>query len=177
MLIKTYQLKVTSPPCAPGSESWAAFACLEEDIGEVLPYLNAVWPEAIYDHKARVLTRHTGGHALAIRPHEVAMSNVLDRNEAERLIKGLIAEINDVWARRGEIVPQTAMRKRPTGMEVYKLLPKTNCRACGQPTCFTFALQVAAGSAELSRCPPLQAPEWASQKRLLEQMLGLANIS
>ena len=157
MLVRNYQIKVTSPPCDPGSERWSAFASLEADIGEVLPYLNAVWPDAIYDHEARVLTRRAAGHAVAIRPHEVAVSNVLDRNDAERLVNELITEINGVWARRGEIVPQTTMRKRPTGMEIYKLLPKTNCRACGQPTCFTFALQVAAGSAELSQCPRLSA--------------------
>jgi ArsR family metal-binding transcriptional regulator len=174
MLIEHYQIKVTSPPCDPGSERWSAFASLEEDIGEVLPYLNAVWPDAIYDHAAKVLTRRSGGHAIAIRPREVAVSNVLDRQDAERLVKELIAEINRVWERRQEIVPQTTMRKRPTAMEIYKLLPRTNCRACGQPTCFTFALQVAAGGAELAQCSPLQAPEWAAQRRLLEQMLGLS---
>jgi ArsR family metal-binding transcriptional regulator len=173
MLIQTYQIKVTSPPCDPGSERWSAFASLEEDIGEVLPYLNAVWPDATYDHTAKVLTRRSGGHALAIRPHEVAVSNVLDRHEAERLVRELIAEINDVWARRQEIVPRTVMRKRPTGMEVYKLLPKTNCRACGQPTCFAFALQLVAGGADLASCAPLHTPEWAKQRQELQSLLGV----
>jgi acetyl-CoA decarbonylase/synthase, CODH/ACS complex subunit gamma len=40
-----------------------------------------------------------------------------------------------------------------TGIEIYKLLPKTNCGKCGIPTCLAFAMQLAAGKAELSACP------------------------
>ncbi len=40
-----------------------------------------------------------------------------------------------------------------SGLEVYKLLPKTNCKECGFPTCLAFAMKLAAKQAELSACP------------------------
>jgi acetyl-CoA decarbonylase/synthase complex subunit gamma len=40
-----------------------------------------------------------------------------------------------------------------TGIEIFKLLPKTNCGKCGVPTCLAFAMQLAAGKAELAACP------------------------
>ena len=40
-----------------------------------------------------------------------------------------------------------------TGIEIFKLLPKTNCGECGVPTCLAFAMALAAGKAELSACP------------------------
>ena len=40
-----------------------------------------------------------------------------------------------------------------TGIEIFKLLPKTNCKDCGEPTCLAFAMKLAAGKAELSLCP------------------------
>ena len=40
-----------------------------------------------------------------------------------------------------------------TGIQIYKLLPKTNCGECGVPTCLAFAMSLAAGKAELSACP------------------------
>ncbi|MFC2047004.1 acetyl-CoA decarbonylase/synthase complex subunit gamma [Chloroflexota bacterium] len=40
-----------------------------------------------------------------------------------------------------------------TGIEIFKLLPKTNCGDCGVPTCLAFAMSLAAGKAELSACP------------------------
>ena len=42
-----------------------------------------------------------------------------------------------------------------TGLDIYKRLPKTNCRECGVPTCLAFAMKVAAGQAGLSDCPRL----------------------
>jgi len=40
-----------------------------------------------------------------------------------------------------------------TGIEIFKLLPKTNCKECGEPTCLAFAMKLAGGKAELSACP------------------------
>ncbi|HEX74826.1 MAG TPA: acetyl-CoA decarbonylase/synthase complex subunit gamma [Dehalococcoidia bacterium] len=40
-----------------------------------------------------------------------------------------------------------------TGIEIFKLLPKTNCKECGEPTCLAFAMKLAAGKAELNACP------------------------
>ena len=40
-----------------------------------------------------------------------------------------------------------------TGIEIFKLLPKTNCGECRVPTCLAFAMNLAAGKAELSACP------------------------
>ncbi|MFH0769617.1 MAG: acetyl-CoA decarbonylase/synthase complex subunit gamma [Chloroflexota bacterium] len=40
-----------------------------------------------------------------------------------------------------------------TGIAIFKLLPKTNCGKCGVPTCLAFAMNLAAGKAELSACP------------------------
>ncbi len=40
-----------------------------------------------------------------------------------------------------------------TGIQIFKMLPKTNCKECGSPTCLAFAMQLAAGKAELDKCP------------------------
>ncbi|HSH69521.1 MAG TPA: (Fe-S)-binding protein, partial [Deferrisomatales bacterium] len=40
-----------------------------------------------------------------------------------------------------------------TGIMIYKMLPQTNCKECGDPTCLAFAMKLAAGKAELSACP------------------------
>ncbi len=40
-----------------------------------------------------------------------------------------------------------------TGLEIFKLLPKTNCKKCGRPTCLAFAMQLAQKKANLTDCP------------------------
>jgi acetyl-CoA decarbonylase/synthase complex subunit gamma len=40
-----------------------------------------------------------------------------------------------------------------TGIQIYKLLPQTNCKECGFPTCLAFAMKLAAKQVELDDCP------------------------
>jgi acetyl-CoA decarbonylase/synthase complex subunit gamma len=52
-----------------------------------------------------------------------------------------------------------------SGIQIYKLLPKTNCKECGFPTCLAFAMKLAAKQAELSACPYVSEE---SKKQLAE---------
>lgn len=40
-----------------------------------------------------------------------------------------------------------------TGLDIFKLLPKTNCKDCGNPTCLAFAMALAAAKTSLDKCP------------------------
>ena len=64
-----------------------------------------------------------------------------------------------------------------SGLDIFKLLPKTNCKDCEYPTCLAFAMQLAAGKAELEKCPHVseQAKEAlaeASQPPILKVEIG-----
>ncbi len=52
-----------------------------------------------------------------------------------------------------------------SGIQIYKLLPQTNCKDCGFPTCLAFAMKLAAKQVELSACPHVK-PE--SKAQLME---------
>ncbi len=40
-------------------------------------------------------------------------------------------------------------------LDIYKILPKKNCKECGDPTCLTFAMKLAGGKADVDLCPYL----------------------
>ena len=44
-----------------------------------------------------------------------------------------------------------------TGLEIYKNLPKTNCKDCGFPTCLAFAMKIATKQVALDKCPHVTA--------------------
>jgi ArsR family metal-binding transcriptional regulator len=171
MLIEMYDLEVFTPPCDPGAERYAARARLTADISEVLPYLNATLRGAIYHPGANALTWKQGGHNIAFHAYEIATSNVEDQEGAEKEIKALIKLVNRTWERRAEIAPDTSMRQRPTPMAIYKLLPNTNCKECGEPTCYSFALKLTAAQKKLANCPPLAEPQYAEKLAALEQIV------
>jgi acetyl-CoA decarbonylase/synthase complex subunit gamma len=45
------------------------------------------------------------------------------------------------------------------GLQIYKLLPKTNCTKCGYPTCLAFAMALAEGRVALEKCPDIREEE------------------
>ncbi len=163
MLIEEYELEVFTPPCEPGAERFAAKARLTGDISAVLPYLNATLRGAVFHREANAITWKKGGHNIAFHAHEIASSNVENRESATKEIEGLITLVNRTWERRAEITPDYETRQRPGPLVVYKLLPQTNCKQCGKPTCFTFALKLAASQKEIADCPPLSEPRYESQ--------------
>jgi len=44
-----------------------------------------------------------------------------------------------------------------SGLDIYKLLPKTNCRQCGLATCLAFAMQLAKKAVAIEKCPFVSA--------------------
>ncbi len=71
------------------------------------------------------------------------------------VVEWLKKEINAAWENRGEIEPSYDSAPIPKIFEILKLLPKTNCRECGQVTCMVFASLVAEGAKGAADCPPL----------------------
>lgn len=171
MLIEEYDLELFTPPCHPGAETWSAIARLNADISEVLPYLNATLHNTVYNHPARALIWKNRGRNAAFHPYYIAASSLTDRAEAQQVIADLIKTVNHTWENRAGIEPDFEMRQRPVPMALFKLLPGTNCKACGQPTCFTFALQLAAGQQTLENCPPLWEPVYADRLAQLQAMI------
>jgi ArsR family metal-binding transcriptional regulator len=172
MLIEQYELEIFTPPCDPGAERYAAKALLAVDISEALPYLNATLRGAVYHRGASALTWKKGGHHIAFHAHEIATSNVDDRDVAVQELDGLVDLVNRTWARRDEIEPSFETRQRPAPMAVYKLLPQSNCRECGEATCFNFALKLVSGQKTPTDCPPLRQPEQQEQLAALQMLLS-----
>ncbi len=171
MLIEHYDLEVFTPPCDPGAERYAARARLTADISEILPYLNATLRGAVYLPEAQAMTWKKGGHNIAFHAYEIATSNVEDREGAEKELKGLIDLVNRTWERRSEITPDHITRQRPTPMAIYKLLPNTNCKRCGESTCYSFALKLSASQKKLADCPPLFEAQYAEKLAALEEII------
>ena len=64
-----------------------------------------------------------------------------------------------------------------SGLEIYKLLPKTNCKECGFPTCLAFAMKLAAKQAELAACPHVSEEAQAALAAAATPPIRLITIS
>lgn len=63
-----------------------------------------------------------------------------------------------------------------SGIEIYKLLPQTNCKDCGFPTCLAFSMKLAAKQVELSACPHVSDESKAKLASAAEPPIRLVTL-
>ena len=156
MLLKTYTKRIFRAECNPQFESLHCIASLDQDVSEALPYLNAVLGGFEYLKDPPAVVFRSGGRLITVHGREIAINALQDAEEADKILEWLKREINQVWENRAEITPSTKGTPKPQVFEILKLLPRTNCRECGQTTCMVFAARAAEGVKGAADCPPLK---------------------
>jgi ArsR family metal-binding transcriptional regulator len=171
-LIDKYELELCDPACLPGAPIWAAKAHLTDDVSEVMPYLNAVLERTFYSGNKQWIIWREDARKYALRPHELAVSGVVERGEGKELIDEAVEMINDVWRRMAEITPDETASNPPQVIDILKNLPRTNCGECGLPSCMAFAAALVEGDRSLEGCPYLLKEENSAPLERLRE-LGL----
>ena len=155
MLLSGYTKTIFRPECNPSFESVHCIARLNEDVGAVLPYLNAVLGGAEYfKDPPEVMFRHHG-KIIKVGAREIAVNALKDEDEADRILQWMKTEINQAWDNRAGITPCFTGKTKPKVIEILRRLPRTNCKKCGRPTCMVFAAQAAEGGRGAEHCPEL----------------------
>ncbi len=155
MILTGYRKEVFRSKCHPEHQSLHCHAHLDQDIGEVLPYLNAELDGDAFTENPPSLTLKYHGKLICLHGRLIAVNALADENEAEKILQWLKKEINQAWQRRLEITPRFQDKEKPRILDVLKLLPKTNCGECGQATCMLFAVLAAQGAKQADDCPAL----------------------
>lgn len=155
MLLKGYKIEIFRPEQNPEFESLHCIAHLEQDISDVLPYLNSLLGGFDYLKDPPALILKSLGRLIALHPRKIAINALKDKDEAEKILRWLMAEINTAWEKRHEIEPRFEGLPRPGILEILRWLPRTNCRKCNEPTCLVFATRLAEGVKAAPDCPEL----------------------
>lgn len=171
-LVSEYRVELAEPGCAPGMGKWGGLARLESDISPVFPYLNSILRNCCYDHANRVLIWQGNGQTYALRPLEIRVASVGGMEHAEQVVGEVVELLNRTWASRDEIAPNFSEKVMPGVMDIFKLLPRTNCKACGYPTCLAFAADLRTGAASIERCSPLLDLSYAQNLKALRWLFN-----
>ena len=155
MLLQSYSKEMFRPKCNPEFQSMHCIAHLDQDVGAALPYLNAVLGGDTFLSDPPSLTLQVHGRLITIHAREIALNALKDEAQADQILNWLQSEINRVWEERESIEPRFTGRDKPQVFRILMLLPRSNCQACGQPTCMVFAAQLAEGGRGPEECPEL----------------------
>ena len=172
MLIQSYRLEIEVSRHSAEEFEYEAIAYLPVDITPVLPYLNATLRSGEYLPEVPAFSWRKGNHKIGFWPDRIAVDQLESRGQANEMIDELVKMANDLWETRAEIQPDTSTRENLQPLEIYRLLPRTNCKKCGESSCLNFALKLAAGQVELRSCDPIcSEQECREQLEKLELLL------
>jgi ArsR family metal-binding transcriptional regulator len=168
MPIKNYHLEFCLPP-NPEATHLRGVAHLDAEITDLLPYLNTVLRGHLFMRQPPSLTIKYRAKLITFHPRDIAINILKDEVEAEEIVRWLVGVINDTWEKTDTISPSYEVAPAPRIIDILKFLPRTNCRACGQPTCLVFATRVSAGEAPPEACPELTPEALGSLQSYLKK--------
>jgi ArsR family metal-binding transcriptional regulator len=135
----------------------------------VIPYLAALPGVIAYTPETCVLTFRRQPGFLTITPEQVMITQVMDTDEGLELLAALQEAVNSVWDQRDQLTPVTNRRTSARPLDIWTLLPQTNCGECGEATCMAFAFLLIQGKKGLAECSPLQRdPAFTSRRTTIE---------
>jgi ArsR family metal-binding transcriptional regulator len=134
-------------------------------LDDVLPYL-ATLPNVIaYNPETCTLTLRRQPGFISLYSEKAYITKVRDTEEGLELLQALVDAINETWEHRAELVALRARKQAPRPLDIWSLLPQTNCKKCGEATCMAFACNLLLQERELEECYPLYDDEAFAERR------------
>ncbi len=173
MLLNSYKITRTLP-CLADPEKIRVIAEISGEIHEVFPYLNAILKGCIYNHPANTLTIRKDQKLITLHTLYIALAKIEDEKEAEEILSWLKNLINETYENRDRIEPNYSMAAELKALDIYKLLPGTSCKKCGELACLTFAVKLVGRETEITKCSPLFSEKYQEKQKVLLELLHAA---
>jgi ArsR family metal-binding transcriptional regulator len=175
-IVKRIDIKEISP-CTADPERIKFLAQADKPLEDVLPILYLAIPNAKYSEKLGALSYMHQQHLITVFANgRITMTYVKDRSEADQLVEETRRLINRALIylkTHGKPSQEMVQAKKElTPVKIYELLPKTNCKMCGEQSCFAFAAKLLNGEKTLQDCPPLNSKEYSNYKFQVEKMMN-----
>ncbi|MFZ5451431.1 MAG: LuxR C-terminal-related transcriptional regulator [Thermodesulfobacteriota bacterium] len=136
------------------------FACfrLEDDISQIFPYINAVVKSARLLDKPPFIRFALDRFCCGLYPDQGVAASFTDSQQALDFLDRLLEFLNDICQRRRSLRPNYKKWNPVPVLDIFRLLPQTNCRSCGYPSCLAFAAALSGQKTLPERCPGFIRP-------------------
>ncbi len=170
--VESVQL-VKTLPCLADPGKLIVIGQPSRAIDGILPLVAAIAPNVIaFNPATGTLTLRRQPGFITFYPDRVMITQVKDTAEGLDLLDAVRDLLNQCWAHRDTIQPVTTSRRTPRPLDVWTLLPQTNCKQCGEATCMAFAFGLLTAQQTVDDCPSLTAdPAFADRRAQLMAMV------
>jgi DNA-binding CsgD family transcriptional regulator/ArsR family metal-binding transcriptional regulator len=137
---------------------WGAHFRLDTDVSPLFPYLNAILADAKFYDQPECLEFILDSFKCMLYPQEVIASPFTGEDQALKFAQRLIDFLNDLYVQKESLQPNYNKFKPVPVLDIYKILPQTNCQECGFATCLAFAAALSKRQTSPDQCPGLSQP-------------------
>ncbi len=137
---------------------WGAHFKLDTDVRPLFPYLNAVLKDARFYDKPECIEFIFEGFKGMLYRDEVIAAAFTGEDQAREFAQHLVDFLNDLNDRKDSLRPDFKKFTPVSVIDIYKILPQTNCRECGFSTCLAFAAALSKKETTIDQCPGLSRP-------------------
>ncbi len=158
-LVEKIEIKEISP-CMAEADRIKFIAQADRPLGDILSTLYLYMPNSNYSESLAMMSYKQSQRLITVFANgRVSMTYVKDRQEAERLVEELRRILNRAivhYISHGKPDPKLIEAKKKVNVNtVYELLPRNDCKECGEAGCYAFAVKLVNGDADLEKCRPL----------------------
>jgi len=157
-------------PCIANRTKFRIIARVEPALGGALKLLEPLFPRARYSEKIGALIIQRGNILITLySTGNVTMTLIGSEDEAKQTLEELKRTINEAIAKGVTPVPREKVKVDHT--EIYEYLPKTNCKICGEQSCYSFAIRLVGKETTLDKCTPLLEPKYVTNLEHIRALL------
>lgn len=159
--------------CNPSSTMVNIRVLLDEDLSDMLPYLNATQGKAKYYPNVPYLNFLWKGCPVNVREATITAFGFESDTQARSEAELIVSEINRVVLNRADIEPDETPYSPPPVLDILKHLPRiSGCSDCGQGSCMAFAAAVNRGDCRIEECSPLKTDDYSDNRSALARLMG-----
>ena len=163
---------VNTLPCLAEPSKIIVIGKPSRPLTDVIPYLATLPDVIVYNPETCTVTFRRQHGFMTLSSDKVYITKVKDVEEGLELLKALVEGVNATWKHRAELVTVTVARTAPRLLDIWTLLPQTNCKQCGEITCMAFAVALLQQKRLITECVFIESdPAFESQRATLAAML------
>jgi len=172
MYLETIHLTQTLP-CLAEPGKIIVIGQPDQPLDRVLPYLANLPGILAYNPETLTLTFRRPSGFLTLYPDKVYITQIANEQEGRQVLNDLVDAINAVWEHRSALLAVTQPKRAPNHLDIWQLLPRTNCQQCGEATCLAFAVGLIQHTRSIDECLVLcDDAAFAERKATLEAMIS-----
>lgn len=131
---------------------------LDQNVSQLFPYINATVQGARYYGNPDNVQFEIDDVRCTLYPIDVMAAAFENRDQALKFARRLIGFLNNLYSEKKSIKPNYRRYKPISVLDVFKLLPQTNCKKCGYLTCMAFAGALSQRQSTPDKCPDFSDP-------------------